>query len=107
MLDGIKRAGHIVWIQNKAWYGTHTFAAATFKCEGGQFDPDFKIDLGDEVAHKGYHIEIPDSIDSYCLVFGVILSTEKDKWRGPFTNNGDQCWHFKGSEDDWDVYPCP
>ncbi|CAI2194925.1 14422_t:CDS:2, partial [Funneliformis geosporum] len=48
---------------------------------------------------------IPDNVDSYCLVFRVNYSGEDDKWKGLFTNNGDQCWHFQGSEDKWSVYP--
>ncbi|CAI2168725.1 7766_t:CDS:2 [Funneliformis geosporum] len=37
----------------------------------------------------------------------LVFSTEEDKWRGPFTNNGDQCWHIHGSVDIWEVNPVP
>ncbi|CAG8741107.1 26319_t:CDS:2 [Gigaspora rosea] len=49
-----------------------------------------------------------DDKDSWnWMVFGVEVSTEQDKWRGPFDNTQDYCYHYHGSEDDWDVYPCP
>ncbi|CAI2170274.1 14644_t:CDS:2 [Funneliformis geosporum] len=102
--------GHIVWIQNKALSGTSTCAAATLINEGKHFSFEGRsdnIDAHCETAHTGYSLNITDDKRSYWLVFGVSWSTEENKWRGPYTNDGDKCWHFHGSEDSWDVYPCP
>ncbi|CAI2180478.1 17141_t:CDS:2 [Funneliformis geosporum] len=99
-----------VWIQNRALSGTITCAAATHENEGDKFSFNELNDAIDEVcktSHDGYYLNISDTIQKYWLIFGVEWSTEDYKWRGPFTNNGDKCWHFHGIEDNWDVYPCP
>ncbi|CAI2167229.1 17864_t:CDS:2 [Funneliformis geosporum] len=101
--------GYTVVIQNKVTKGTDTMVAATYGDEGGNFNwwhtNDAIVENFAE-AHSGYNITIPDNVTTYWLVFGVDWSTEQDKWRGPFTNNGDQCWHFHGTLDDWKIYGC-
>ncbi|CAG8534728.1 9702_t:CDS:2 [Gigaspora margarita] len=64
------------------------------------------IAYGYSSAHDGFSLTI-SGVSSYWIVFGVIATTEQDKWRGPFDNTQDYCWHFHGSEDDWEVFPCP
>ncbi|CAI2162697.1 19527_t:CDS:2 [Funneliformis geosporum] len=101
--------GYTVWIQNKALRGTTTLAAATLTYEKDAWNwtdaPDINSESG--IAHQGYSLDIPNEIKSYYLVFWVFLSLRQDKWRGPFNNDGDKCWHFHGTQDFWDVYPCP
>ncbi|CAG8750275.1 12639_t:CDS:1, partial [Funneliformis mosseae] len=57
-------------------------------------------------AHKGYSLTIPDRVKKYWLGFGVTLSFENDKWRGPFTNDEDRCYHFHGDESYWELFDC-
>jgi hypothetical protein len=57
-------------------------------------------------SHTGYSLTIPDDIQKYWLVFHVHLSTEQDKWQGPFNNDGDKCWHYHGHLDSWEIWEC-
>ncbi|CAG8848921.1 45116_t:CDS:1, partial [Gigaspora margarita] len=101
---------HTFWIQNKLVRGTISTVAArdngdksgwNWATRPGAFAYNSKS------AHTGYSLTIPADKSSYWMVFGVAESTEQDKWRGPFDNTQDYCYHYHGSEDDWDVYPCP
>ncbi|CAG8747872.1 103_t:CDS:1, partial [Gigaspora rosea] len=58
------------------------------------------------VAHTGFTLHVPEDVESYWIIFGVDVSTEQDKWRGPFNNTQDICWHFHGNVDDWKIWPC-
>ncbi|CAH1768711.1 2924_t:CDS:1, partial [Entrophospora sp. SA101] len=58
---------------------------------------------GGSYAHHGFSVEVYDDITSFNLSFSVEASTEKDKDRGPFTNDRDHEWKFTGSEDLWDI----
>ncbi|CAB5305960.1 unnamed protein product [Rhizophagus irregularis] len=64
------------------------------------------IDIEGDWAHRGYSLNVPDNVKSYWLAFRVAASTEDDKWRGPFNNDGDKCWHFHGTIDSWNVFEC-
>uniref|UniRef100_U9T0K2 DUF1566 domain-containing protein n=1 Tax=Rhizophagus irregularis (strain DAOM 181602 / DAOM 197198 / MUCL 43194) TaxID=747089 RepID=U9T0K2_RHIID len=64
-------ADHTVWIHNKVTAGTWTNAATVLENKKGNFD---------------WHV--PDNVQSYWLAFRVGASTEEDKWRGPFNNDG-------------------
>ncbi|CAI2190145.1 4386_t:CDS:2 [Funneliformis geosporum] len=99
--------GHTVWIHNKVTVGTLTAAAATETNEGSGFSwygP--YIDMHSENAHKGYSLYIPDNKATFWLVFGVSGSLQENKWRGPFNNDGDKCWHYHGTIDGWNVDEC-
>ncbi|CAI2176900.1 14269_t:CDS:2, partial [Funneliformis geosporum] len=99
--------GYTVWIHNWASSGTITDAAATENNEKGHWSWTHPaIDNRGESARKGYHLVIPQNITTYWLVFGVASSLEDDKWRGPYNNDGDKCWRFHGSEDDWNINEC-
>ncbi|CAI2168823.1 13165_t:CDS:2 [Funneliformis geosporum] len=99
--------GNKVWIQNKVERGCFTRAAATqiHDEEGWEWDKD-GIDNRGQWTHNGYYLYIPEDVKTYWLVFGVLYSTEEDKWRGPFENDGDKCWHFHGTLDNWKIYGC-
>ncbi|CAG8528621.1 8997_t:CDS:2 [Funneliformis mosseae] len=92
-------ADHTVWIQNKVTSGTWTNVSASVTNGGDSFNAD-----GDW-AHNGYSVSIPDSVNSYWLQFRVAASTEDNKWRGPIPNDGDKCWHFHGTIDNWKTPP--
>ena len=101
-------AGHTVYIQNKLVAGTSGIVAGTIDKEDNfnwQINDSWAQDSSR--AHAGFSLSVPDNLNTYWLVFAVGLSTEQYKWRGPFTNNQDICWHFHGHIDSWDVYPCP
>ncbi|CAG8726580.1 9665_t:CDS:1, partial [Funneliformis mosseae] len=92
---------HTVWIQNKVSAGAYTRVQASV-VNGG--DGTFADES--ERAHKGYSLNIPDRVKQYWLGFGVEGSFEHDKWRGPFTNDGDRCFHFHGVLENWEVFDC-
>ncbi|GBC04084.1 hypothetical protein RclHR1_00550029 [Rhizophagus clarus] len=103
--------GHTINVENKLVRGTWGLGAATDYLGSGNFDWDHDnsaIDQNWSIAHNGFDLTIPDdqNITTFYLVFGVSGSTEQDKWRGPFDNNQDYCWHFHGHIDSWKVYPC-
>ncbi|CAG8478325.1 5496_t:CDS:2 [Funneliformis caledonium] len=94
-------ADHTVWIHNKVTAGTWTRVQASVVNGGdGTFTEKTRM------AHKGYSLTIPDRVKKYWLGFGVTLSLEHDKWRGPFTNDGDRCYHFHGDASYWELYDC-
>ncbi|CAI2168829.1 5806_t:CDS:2 [Funneliformis geosporum] len=100
-------ANHTVWIQNKARIGCYTHSAATKDNEAGHFDwNDGGFANEGEWAHNGYSLNIPDEISTYWLAFQIGGSLEDDKWRGPFNNDGDKCWHFTGTLESWDIFEC-
>ncbi|CAB4387449.1 unnamed protein product [Rhizophagus irregularis] len=102
-------ADHTVWIHNKVTAGTWTNAATVLKNKKGNFDwsgDAGAIDIEGDWAHTGYSLNVPDNVSSYWVAFRVAASTEDDKWRGPYNNDGDKCWHFHGTIDSWDVYEC-
>ncbi|PKY26754.1 hypothetical protein RhiirB3_389793 [Rhizophagus irregularis] len=93
--EGVKLYGFITnWIK-----GTVALVAATDFLASGNYDwdADFGVITGD--WSHGFHLNIPDNknITTYYLVFGVVSSTEEDKWCGSFDNNQDICWHFHNS----------
>ncbi|CAI2179917.1 17749_t:CDS:1, partial [Funneliformis geosporum] len=55
---------HIVWIQNKVVTGVWTKTAATS-------DGQTYIDIEGAYAHKGYHLEIPNNVETFSLIFIV------------------------------------
>ncbi|CAJ0925120.1 11875_t:CDS:2 [Entrophospora sp. SA101] len=63
----------------------------------------YEIRNGGSYAHNGFSVEVYDDVKSFNLSFYVQLSGEKDKYRGPFTNDWDYEWKFTGSEDSWDI----
>ncbi|CAG8712142.1 11191_t:CDS:2 [Funneliformis mosseae] len=91
---------HTVWIHNKVAVGTHTRVTAAKDRNGKGFSTDGNW------AHKGYSLNIPDDVKAYWLGFNVYDSFEEDKWRGPITNDGDKCYHFHGTLENWDIYEC-
>ncbi|CAG8692507.1 3381_t:CDS:2 [Funneliformis caledonium] len=94
-------ADHTVWIHNKVSAGTTTTVTAS-TVNGG----DGRFADGSEIAHKGYSVNIPDRVKKYYLGFNVEGSFEHDKWRGPFNNDGDRCFHFHGVLENWDILDC-
>ncbi|CAI2168821.1 13164_t:CDS:2 [Funneliformis geosporum] len=100
-------ANHTVWIQNKARIGVFTHAAATEENQQGHFNwNDGGFANEGEWTHTGYSLNIPDEINTYWLAFQIGLSLEDDKWRGPFNNDRDQCWHFHGTLENWEIFEC-
>ncbi|RIB09909.1 hypothetical protein C2G38_2107383 [Gigaspora rosea] len=74
-------AGHHVWVHNKLAPGTRARVDPSET-------PDFAIVIDEEesTAHKGFSLWA--------------------KFRGPYNNTQDYCWHFHGSEDFWDINTC-
>ncbi|GBC06390.1 hypothetical protein RclHR1_00680034 [Rhizophagus clarus] len=98
-----------VWIHNKVTAGTWTNAAAVLENKQGDFDwsgDAGAIDIEGDWAHTGYSLTVPSNVKSYWLAFRVAASTEENKWRGPYNNDGDKCWHFHGTLDNWIVFEC-
>ena len=93
---------HHVYIHNKIFVGTYTCVQATTDNSSLYH----AITEPCAFAHKGYSLTIPDKVQTYWLAFEVYASLENVKWRGPFQNDGDKCWHFHGSVDDWNIDEC-
>nr|CAG8487881.1 1555_t:CDS:2 [Entrophospora candida] len=86
---------HTIWVHNKMWPGTYGMLSIM---QNG-----YEMSNGGSYAHHGFSVEVFDDIKSFNLSFYVQLSGEKDKNRGPFTNDRDYEWKFTGSEDNWDI----
>lgn len=103
--------GYTVYIQNKLDRFTMANVAASKVAGSGWYDwshPDEnQISQGSSVSHAGFSLWVPNEINQYWLVLGVQGSLEYDKWRGPFGNTQDICWHFHGHLESWEVFPCP
>lgn len=86
---------HTVWIHNKMWKGTYGMVAVMVN---GQ-----ERTNGGSYATHGFHVDVFSDITTFNLSFSVEASSEKDKDRGPFTNDKDHEWKFTGSIDNWDI----
>ncbi|CAI2169818.1 2833_t:CDS:2 [Funneliformis geosporum] len=95
--------GHIVWIQNKVVWNTITETSAVIVDNQGKWN---YIDDNRAFSHEGYHLEIPDDIEAFSLVFIVDYRRFEYKMIN-VKNEGDQCWHYHGNKYEWEVYPCP
>ncbi|CAG8512146.1 uncharacterized protein OCT59_019305 [Rhizophagus irregularis] len=84
--------GKIVKIENKLDKGTRAMVAA--------------LDYMSDGNYEWGELTIPDDVKTFNLVFGVAHSLKVDKWRGPFDNTQDICWHYHGHLNSWKVYPC-
>ncbi|CAB4471379.1 unnamed protein product [Rhizophagus irregularis] len=102
--------GKIVKIENKLDKGTRAMVAALDYMSDGNYEwgdeDDGLIDDGISVSHHSFELTIPDDVKTFNLVFGVAHSLKVDKWRGPFDNTQDICWHYHGHLNSWKVYPC-
>ncbi|CAG8834490.1 1655_t:CDS:1, partial [Racocetra persica] len=61
------------------------------------------VGQGFSTACEGFKVHIQNSVKSYDLSSSVQFSHEKDKFRGPFTNDRDHKWKFTGSKNKWDI----
>ncbi|PKC13198.1 hypothetical protein RhiirA5_372451 [Rhizophagus irregularis] len=68
-------------------------------------EDDGLIDDGISVSHHSFELTIPDDVKTFNLVFGVAHSLKVDKWRGPFDNTQDICWHYHGHLNSWKFNP--
>ncbi|GBB87971.1 hypothetical protein RclHR1_14490002 [Rhizophagus clarus] len=102
--------GHTVWIHNKMIGGTQAIAAVTHdnEKETWHWSPDNNDAIFESYsfAHMGFYLKVPSKVETFWLVFGVGLSQEEDKWRGPFTNTQDLCFHFHGNVFKWELWQC-
>ncbi|CAG8632433.1 4381_t:CDS:2 [Gigaspora margarita] len=98
---------HTVYIQNKLVRGTIAQVAARYNDQGpwNWWTRPGAFAYGQSTAHDYFSLSI-SGVYVYYLVFGVDVSTEQDKWRGPFNNTQDYCWHYTGNEFNWEVWPC-
>ncbi|CAG8475095.1 22720_t:CDS:2, partial [Gigaspora rosea] len=87
--------------------GTVASVAATLK-KDDNFNWNCKCALAQDSsrAHAGFVLAVPDNVESYWIILGVGLSVEDDKWRGPYNNTQDICWHFHGHFEKWEIWPC-
>ncbi|PKY41821.1 hypothetical protein RhiirA4_455488 [Rhizophagus irregularis] len=89
-----------VWTHNRVTVGTSTTVTATKENRNW----DNIIAQNSKFGYDGYSLTIPDDIQTYWPVFEVHMSTEHDKWRGPFQNDGDKCWHFHDHLNSWEIW---
>ncbi|CAG8502169.1 4103_t:CDS:2 [Diversispora eburnea] len=86
---------HTVWVHNKMWPGTYGMLAVMVN---GQ-----ERNSGASYARHGFSVEVFDDVKTFNLSFSVEASSEKDKNRGPFSNDKDHEWKFTGSIDAWNI----
>ncbi|CAG8704779.1 34951_t:CDS:2 [Gigaspora margarita] len=86
----------------KRTWASVTAVTATTNCSDGGND----ITTDRSVAHKGISLKIPDDTTMYCLAFDVIGGPQETKWRGPYDNTEDICWHLHGNLFSWELNPC-
>ncbi|CAB4379763.1 unnamed protein product [Rhizophagus irregularis] len=104
-------ADHTVWIHNKLDKGTQAIAAVTHtnEKETWHWSPDNNDAIFESYsfAHEGFYLTVPSKVSTYWLVFGVGGSAfEEDKWRGPFENTQDLCFHYHGNLVKWELWQC-
>ncbi|POG82317.1 hypothetical protein GLOIN_2v1834409 [Rhizophagus irregularis DAOM 181602=DAOM 197198] len=61
------------------------------------------LDYMSDGNYEWGELTIPDDVKTFNLVFGVAHSLKVDKWRGPFDNTQDICWHYHGHLNSWKV----
>ncbi|RIB22096.1 hypothetical protein C2G38_2076483, partial [Gigaspora rosea] len=99
--------GHNIYIQNKLDRGTWASVAGTIKQEDNfNWNNNDAFAQDSSRSHAGFVLSVPDNVLSYWVILGVGLSAEEDKWRGPYNNTQDICWHFHGHLENWEIWPC-